>query len=209
MEILYEDSYLAAIVKPAGVLVSGNKFKTITNALPHQLKKSDLADACLPQPVHRLDFGTSGILLCGKTQTSIRILNKMFEHKETSKTYYAITAGEMPDSGSISSLVDDKESLSHFNVIHKIPSEKYSGLNLVKLDPKTGRRHQLRKHLASIGYPILGDQEYGLDHISSRVKGLHLHSFSLRFIHPLTKKEIYLQAPIPKRFKKLFPAAEY
>lgn len=209
LEILYEDSHLAAIVKPAGVLVSGNKFKTITNALPHHLKKSELEDACLPQPVHRLDFGTSGVLLCGKSQTSIRLLNKLFEHQETSKTYYAVTTGEMPDSGSISSEIDHKEALSLFEVVQRIPSEKYNGLNLVKLYPKTGRRHQLRKHLARIGHPVLGDQEYGLDHISSRVKGLHLHSFSLGFIHPFTKKEIYLEAPIAKRFKKLFPEAQY
>lgn len=204
IDILYEDSYLAAIVKPAGVLVSGNKFKTIANALPHLLEKSTLSDACLPQPVHRLDFGTSGILLIGKTQSSIRLLNKMFENKKISKTYLAVTTGQMPDLGSISTAIDQKESLSHFTVVRKIHSEKYQSLNLVKLDPKTGRRHQLRIHLSSIGHPILGDKTYGKDQISSRAKGLHLHSFSLRFIHPFTHQEICLEAPLPKRFNTLF-----
>lgn len=115
----------------------------------------------------------------------------------------------MPDSGSISSPIDQKEALSHYSVVQKITSEKYTFLNLVKLDPKTGRRHQLRKHLASIDHPVLGDQEYGKDHISSQAKGLHLHSYSLGFTHPFTNKEIYLEAPMPKRFKKLFPETGY
>lgn len=205
LQIIHEDSFLAAVIKPAGILVSGNKFKTIANALPHHLTKGELPDSCIPQPVHRLDFGTSGILLCGKTQKSIRLLNKMFEEKQISKSYFAITAGEMTDSGRISSPVDHKEALSLYRITKKITSEKYHFLNLLTLEPKTGRRHQLRKHLASIGHPILGDQEYGMDTISSQAKGLHLHSFSLGFTHPFTKMEIYLEAPLPKRFKKLFP----
>lgn len=202
--ILFQDNYLAAIVKPAGVLVSGNKFKTIANALPHHLQQSTLPDACIPQPVHRLDFGTSGVLLIGKTQNSIRKLNKMFENKEISKTYFAVTAGQMPVSGSISTTIEQKVSLTHFAVSCQIDSEKYQFLNLVKLDPKTGRRHQLRIHLLDIGHPILGDKIYGKDHLSSQTKGLHLHSFSVRFTHPFTHQEIYLEAPLPKRFNSIF-----
>ncbi|EKF56700.1 MULTISPECIES: RluA family pseudouridine synthase [Galbibacter] len=208
-DIIYEDQFLAAIVKPSGVLVSGNKFKTIANSLAHRLTKSDLPEACIAQPVHRLDFGTSGILLCGKTRSSIRELNKMFEHKLMSKSYYAITAGEMPGSGHISTPIDGKEALSLFQVIERIDSKKYNCLNLVKLNPKTGRRHQLRKHLAGINHPILGDRDYGIDHISSQAQGLYLHSYSLEFIHPFTMEKQSLIAPIPKRFKKWFKKAQY
>lgn len=129
----------------------------------------------------------------------------MFENKEVSKSYFAITAGEMPDSGTIETPVDHKEALTQFTIIKKIASEKYQSLNLVALDPKTGRRHQLRKHLALLGHPILGDQEYGMNALSNQAKGLHLHSFSLRFTHPFTAKDIYLEASVPKKFKKLFP----
>lgn len=209
LDVLYEDSFLAAIVKPAGVLVSGNKFKTIANALSYHLTKSGQGDACLPQPVHRLDFGTSGVLLCGKTQSSIRKLNKMFENKRMLKSYFAITAGQMPPSGCIDTPIDNKEALSYFEVIQRIESKKYHCLNLVKLNPKTGRRHQLRKHLASINHPVLGDQAYGLEHISTKAKGLHLHSYSLEFIHPFTDEKIFLVAPLPKRFKKWFPQKAY
>ena len=78
LSVLFEDDHLALIHKPAGILVSGNSFKTIANALAQNIKRSNLADATIPQPVHRLDYATTGILLVGKTSTSIRTLNKMF-----------------------------------------------------------------------------------------------------------------------------------
>jgi 23S rRNA pseudouridine1911/1915/1917 synthase len=74
----------------------------------------------------------------------------------------------------------------------------------LKLQSVSGRRHQIRKHLSGIGHPILGDQQYGKDNISSQVKGLHLHSFSLAFTHPFTKKELHIEAPLPKRFRRFF-----
>ena len=204
LEVLFEDEYLAVIHKPAGILVSGNSFKTIANALVQNIKKSKLPDATTPQPVHRLDYATTGILLVGKTNSSIRALNKMFEDKKVKKTYYAITIGEMKYRGEITSKIDGKKSQSKYALIAAVPSKRFGKLNLVKLKPKTGRRHQLRKHLSSIGNPILGDKDYGIQDLILNGKGLFLHAYSLKFKHPFTNEKVHLKDGVPPRFKKIF-----
>jgi len=204
LKVLFEDDYLAIIHKPAGILISGNSFKTIANALTQNIQPSNLPDATKPQPVHRLDFATTGVLLVGKTSSSIRALNKMFEDKKIEKTYYAVTIGEMNDQGKITSEIDGKKSQSDYKLFESVSSKRFGKLNLVKLIPQTGRRHQLRKHLSSTGFPILGDKEYGIENLILNGKGLYLHAYSLDFIHPFTNKKIYLKDELPKRFKKLF-----
>lgn len=204
LKVLFEDEYLAVIHKPAGILVSGNSFKTIANALPQNLKKSRLTDVSTPQPVHRLDYPTTGILLVGKTNSSIRILNKLFEDKEIHKTYYAITIGKMETKGKVISSIDSKKSKSKYKVIKSVPSDRFGRLNLVKLNPKTGKRHQLRIHLTSIGNPILGDKKYGKEGLILNGKGLYLHAYSLKFIHPFTKEKLCLKDGLPEKFKKIF-----
>lgn len=206
LNVLFEDEYLAAIHKPAGILVSGNGFKTIANALAQNIKRSPLQDASIPQPVHRLDYATTGVLLVGKTNSSIRALNQLFEAKTISKTYFAVTIGEMDTKGKITSAIDSKPSESHYIVVDTVNSKRFDKLNLLELQPKTGRRHQLRKHLASIGNPILGDKDYGITDLILNGKGLYLHAYALRFMHPFTHKEIYITDQFPKRFEKLFPS---
>nr|WP_262911738.1 RluA family pseudouridine synthase [Joostella atrarenae] len=203
LPVLYEDEYLAAIHKPAGILVSGNSFKTIANALPQNLKKSTLIDAAIPQPVHRLDYPTTGILLTGKTSNSIRILNKLFEDKKIQKTYFAITIGKMDSKGVITATIDGKKSKSKYKVLKTVPSKRFGNLNLVKLKPKTGRKHQLRIHLASIGNPILGDKEYGKEDLILNGKGIYLHAYSLKFTHPFTQQKLCLKNELPERFRKV------
>lgn len=204
LKVLFEDEYLALIHKPAGILVSGNHFKTIANALVQNLQPSKLLDATKPQPVHRLDYATTGILLVGKSNSSIRVLNKLFEDKKVAKVYYAITIGEMDESGKITSDIDGKKSHSNYILRKSVPSERFSKLNLLQLEPQTGRRHQLRKHLSSIGNPILGDKEYGFENLILNGKGLYLHAYSLSFTHPFTKKEVYYKNELPERFTKIF-----
>jgi len=202
--VLFEDDYLAVIHKPAGILVSGNTFKTITNALVINIKKSNLPDACKPQPVHRLDFATTGVLLIGKTSSSIRALNKLFEDKRINKTYYAVTIGEMKHHTTINNDIDGKSSLSQYDVIEMVPSQRFGQLNLVKLKPQTGRRHQLRKHLSQIGHPILGDKDYGIESLVLNGKGLYLHAYSLEFVHPFTSENMLIEDRFVERFKKIF-----
>lgn len=204
IEVLFEDETLAVVYKPAGILVSGNKFVTIANGLAQNLKKSTLADAVKPQPIHRLDYPTSGLLLIGKTSTAITALGKLFKEKEIQKTYFAVTIGKMNSEGTIKLPIDKKESKTDFKVLHTVISERFEFLNLVKLSPKTGRKHQLRKHLFSLGNPILGDKEYFLEGKVLNGKGLYLHAATLDFVHPFTKKTISISKELPKKFNKIF-----
>ncbi|WP_418639466.1 RluA family pseudouridine synthase [Winogradskyella sp.] len=204
LNVLFEDDYLAVIHKPGGILVSGNHFKTIANALIQNLKPSPLEDATQPQPVHRLDFATTGILLIGKTSSSIRALNKLFEDRTIKKTYYAVTIGKMNTEGSITTEVDEKPCKSNYKVHQTVSSQRFGQLNLVELEPFTGRRHQLRKHLSGIGNPILGDKDYGKKPLILNGKGLYLHAYSLKFTHPFTNEAFYLKDEFPLNFKKLF-----
>jgi len=205
LEVLFEDDYLAIIYKPAGILVSGNKFITIANGLSQNLKKSNQSDAVKPQPIHRLDYPTSGLLLVGKTSASIQSLSKLFENKKIQKTYFAITIKRMDNKGSISSSIDNRKSLTDYKVLESVKSERFEFLNLVKLSPKTGRKHQLRIHLLSIENPILGDKEYFLENKILKGKGLYLHAASLDFTHPITREKLTISKELPKKFRKIFP----
>ncbi|WP_422354482.1 RluA family pseudouridine synthase [Roseivirga pacifica] len=179
---------------------------TIANALDQNLKQSSQPDATLPRPIHRLDYATTGILLCGKTNSCIRALSKLFQDKLVQKTYFAIAIGQMNTSGSITTPIDGKRSKSHFEVIESVPSERFGTLSLVKLSPETGRRHQLRKHLTSIGNPILGDKDYGQEGLILNGKGLYLHAHSIAFKHPVSKEPITFASPLPEKFSKIFPS---
>jgi 23S rRNA pseudouridine1911/1915/1917 synthase len=206
LTVIYEDDYLAIVNKPPGILVSGNKKWTIENALPPHLKKSSQQDFLQrPEPIHRLDYPTSGALLIGKTVSSVVALNKLFENRQIEKTYLAVSIGEMDKEGIINLPIDKKTSRSFYTVLDTVYSPKYGYFNLVKLKPETGRRHQLRKHLAAIGNPILGDLLYCKEDLLLKGKGLYLHAASLKFIHPFTNEQLIINAPVPKKFGKLFP----
>lgn len=205
LNVIYEDDYLAVVNKPAGILASGNGFKTVANALSQNLEKSPVFDAVQPQPVHRLDYATTGCLLVGKTNTSIIALNQLFESKKIHKTYYAVTIGRMKSSGTIDIHIDGKPAISTFQVLETIASQRFKFLNLVKLSPKTGRRHQLRKHMLAIGNPILGDATYFLKDLLLTGKGLYLQAHSLEFTHPISEGRMFITALCAKKFIKLFP----
>lgn len=110
----------------------------------------------------------------------------------------------MKSEGIITSDVDDKKAVSNYKVIDSVASKRFGQLNLVMLQPKTGRRHQLRIHLASIGHPILGDKDYGVEGLVLKGKGMYLHAHSLKFNHPFADEVVFVEAELPKRFKKIF-----
>ena len=203
LNIAFEDDYLAVIEKPASILVSGNTFKTIDNALQQNLKKSTQEDTVKPRPVHRLDYPTTGLLLIGKTSSSIIALNQLFENKKIKKKYHTITIGKMNSEGTIKTKINKKTAISNYKTIHTVNSRRFEFLNLVEISPKTGRKHQLRKHLLGIGNPILGDQEYGIDSLILKGKGLYLHASQLDFIHPFTKGKLSIKSNLPKKFKTI------
>ena len=205
LEVLFEDDFLAVIYKPSGILVSGNKFVTIANALTQNLQKSSQPDAVKPQPIHRLDYPTSGVLLIGKTSGAIAKLSQLFETKQIQKTYHAICIGKMDTIGFINTPIEDKDSQSNFEVLQSVKSMRFNLLNLVKLSPKTGRKHQLRIHLSSIGNQILGDKTYGNPLLFLKGKGLYLHASSIAFQHPFSHETIAVSKDLPKKFKSIFP----
>lgn len=206
LKLHFEDDFLAVVEKPAGILVSGNSFKTLVNALDQNLQRSSQPDACAFQPIHRLDYPTTGLVLIGKTSTAIRLLGQSFADKEVHKNYYAISIGEInKDAGTIASSIDGKEAISKYKVLERVSSVRFKSLNLLELNPLTGRRHQLRKHLAAIGTPILGDKEYTAENLILMGKGLYLHALKLSFPHPITGEKMLIEGAIPAKFKKIFP----
>ena len=203
LDVLFEDEYLAVVVKPAGIAVSGNQRRTLENALVGNFAPSAMPDALLrPEPVHRLDFPTSGALLVAKTQKTLAALNKMFEDRQVEKHYAAVVAGSVHPEGEVHLPIADKLAHSSYEVLRSVDSKRFGQLHLLRLVPHTGRRHQLRIHMASLGCPILGDVQYAGEN-TLRGKGLFLHSEMLRFVHPVNGKVIEVRAKLPAKFERL------
>jgi RluA family pseudouridine synthase len=207
--IIFEDDDLAVINKPGGIPVSGNYFKTIQNALPHNLQPSTAKDALkIPRPVHRLDAPTCGLLLIAKSKTAHLELSKQFAEKTIRKRYQAIVIGQLPENGQIDLPIDNKPSLTEFQTIRVVPSLKNEFLTFVNLYPITGRTHQLRKHLAALNHPILGDKLYGKEGLILWKKGLFLCAVELDFIHPKTQERMNILIEPPKKFEIILEREE-
>ena len=204
LEVLFEDHHMAAIHKPAGFSVSGNAYKTIYNALPFNLEKSSEADALpWPTPVHRLDNQTSGILLIAKTKTAQIALGNQFEYHTIQKKYCAVVIGKVLINGKIKTPIDDKTAETDFEVVTIVNSLRFGYLSLLNVLPRTGRTHQIRIHLASIGHPIFGDKLYVEERMLHRGKGLFLCAQEIVFLHPKISEEISLKIEIPHKFQSL------
>ena len=202
--MVFEDEYLAVINKPPGIEVSGNKYKTIENALSINLKPSAQPDALpWPRPVHRLDYSTSGLLLIAKTSTAQRLLGQAFEERRIHKRYCAVVMGLIPTLGTVETPIDGLNALSEYEPVLTVPSLRSGHVSLVHLFPTTGRTHQLRIHMASIGHPIVGDPKYGEDGNTLKGKGLFLASIGLRFPHPVTQQEMNICIDAPPKFNAL------
>jgi RluA family pseudouridine synthase len=202
--VVYEDEHMAVINKPAGITVSGNSFKTVFNALPYNLKKSFQNDALVsPTPVHRLDNQTSGLLLIAKTKTAQIELGKQFQNKTIQKKYCTIVIGKVYTNHFIDIPIDNKSAETSFEIIRVVKSLKFKELSCLKVSPKTGRTHQIRIHLASIGHPILGDKLYGDKELIHQGKGLFLCASEVKFLHPKTFETIHLTVALPHKFKSL------
>lgn len=201
LDTFFEDDELAIIWKPAGIEVSGNKFKTIENALVGQLMPSREKDALKwPKPVHRLDKPTTGLLVVAKTTSSIVTLSNMFEKRKVRKIYRTLVIGDLRGEGLIDTPIDGQQARSGYRVLQQVPSLKCGFLSLVEVELFTGRTHQIRKHLSGLGYPILGDTLYGKEGLIRSDKGLFLSAIELYLSHPKTGEELHVVAPQPKKF---------
>jgi len=185
LRIEYEDDWLAVVEKPPGYPVNGNRHRTIENALIFNLKESSQRDALKwPRPVHRLDNSTGGLLVAAKTKIALARLGQQFQYREVQKRYRAIVIGRLEGRACIKEPLDEREAETRYSSVEHVPSLRNNWLTLIDLWPKTGRTHQLRRHLANIGYPILGDKLYGLEGEILRGKGLFLWAVEISFTHP-------------------------
>lgn len=206
--VIFEDNHIAIINKPAGFPTNGNYFKTIENALPHNLRPSKAIDALqFSKPVHRLDNPTAGILIVAKTKSAQINLHQQFERLEISKTYQAIVIGKTAIKGEIHLAVAEKEAFTSYETVQTVPSLLNEHLSHVKLFPKTGRTHQLRIHLASINHPIIGDQIHGKA-IENYKKGMFLCATSIQFTHPKTKEKCAFIIEPPTKYKSFLAREE-
>ncbi len=202
IEIVYEDEFLVVIDKPSGILVNGNQFRTVENALIGKTRVSRELDAFKwAKPVHRLDSATSGLLILSKTLSAHQKIAKMFENRKIKKVYHAIIMGELTkEEGIIDASLNNLPAETSYSLIKSVPSLKSGFVSLIKLMPKTGRTHQLRIHCAGMGNPILGDKLYGEKGTVLLNKGLFLAATELNFIHPIFQTEINVKIKCPPKF---------
>jgi len=201
LDIIFEDEFLAVVKKPAGLVVSGNQFRTVVNALPFNIKVSTEKDALRwAKPVHRLDNQTSGLLIVSKTKLAHINLGKQFENKLIKKKYIALVIGKLVGNGFITEPIENKLAKTEYRVIKSVKSLKNKHLTLVELFPYTGRTHQLRIHLSNMGFPILGDKLYGKEDLILKHKGLFLSAVELLFKHPVKGNDLEIKVDMPNKF---------
>ena len=237
LEILYEDESVIVINKPPHIVVHpspGHVDDTIVNALlAHTPKLAPMGGSRRPGIVHRLDKGTSGALIVAKTDKAYLSLIGQFKDRRIKKIYHALVYGRMEtEKGTIEHAITrsardrkkmsivrvpdaGREAVTSWKVIKSFP-----GLSYLELSPHTGRTHQLRVHLASLGHPIVGDPVYGrrrfpttgvLAPLAKEVKALGrqaLHASKVTFFHPETGKKMTVKAPCPEDLSTLYRKLE-
>lgn len=212
MTVLYEDNHIIIINKVAGEIVQGDKTgdKSLCDTMKQYIKEkyAKPGNVFIGLP-HRLDRPVSGIVVFAKTSKALERLNNMFRDGNVKKIYWAITKGKpLPAEGEISSWILRNEKMNKsFSYKKEVNGSKHALLyyrhiassqnyNLIEVELKTGRHHQIRCQLASIGCPIKGDLKYGAQR-SNPDGSISLHARYIEFIHPVSKELISVTAPLP------------
>ena len=223
IEIIYEDSDIIVVNKPKGMVVhpaNGNPDGTLVNAIMNICKDSlsGIGGEIRPGIVHRIDKDTSGLLIIAKNDKAHINLSEQIKNREITKKYVALVRGvikennatiDMPigrsdkDRKKMAVRKNGKNAVTHFDVI-----KRYNGYTYLDIKIDTGRTHQIRVHLAEIGYPIIGDSVYSNGRNSFGVEGQMLHAKSLEFKHPITGRVMKLEAPLPEYFKDVLISLE-
>ena len=216
VDIIYEDSDIIVVNKPKGMVVhpaNGNPDGTLVNAIMNICKDSlsGIGGEIRPGIVHRIDKDTSGLLIVAKNDKAHINLSEQIKNREITKKYVALIRGvikenfatiDMPigrsdkDRKKMAVRKDGKKAVTHFDVI-----ERFDGFTYLDIKIDTGRTHQIRVHMAEIGYPIVGDMVYSNGKNPFGVEGQMLHAKSLDFKHPITGKQMHLEAPLPEYFE--------
>lgn len=215
LEILYEDDDILVINKPAGLLVhptGKRRCDTLANALVYHFGQlPSLGDESRPGIVHRLDEGTSGIMVIAKTEIALRKISEQFKKRKVKKEYTVLVKGVMQlDEGAVDAPIGrHREKRKKMTVRYENSRtaktywkvmERFKNSTLVALKPQTGRTHQIRVHMAHIGHPILGDKEYG---IKAPIENQALCATYLGFFHPVKSKFVEFRIDLPQDFKNL------
>jgi 23S rRNA pseudouridine1911/1915/1917 synthase len=211
VEVLYEDAAVIAVNKPAGLAVhpgAGRHAGTLVNRLVHRFQMlSGVGGELRPGIVHRLDKDTSGVLLVARTDAAHRALAAQFAARTVEKTYLALVHGKVrAETGRITKpiardpvrrtrmtarLGAGREALTEYRVLRRFDNFTYLEVKI-----RTGRTHQIRVHLASIGHPVAGDRLYG----APPARRLFLHAWRIAFVSPATGARVQVEAPLPAEF---------
>lgn len=218
LDIVFEDKDIIVVNKQKGLVVhpgNGNPDGTLVNAIMNYCKDelSGIGGAIRPGIVHRIDKDTSGLLIIAKNDEAHINISEQIKAHEVKKTYIALVRGvvtanqatiDMPISRSTKDRTkmavskNGKNAITHFEVL-----ERFKNYTLLKINIETGRTHQIRVHLAQIGYPIVGDFVYSNGKNPFGVEGQMLHSYRLEFSHPITHEKLQLEAKLPEYFEKV------
>ena len=218
VEIIYEDKDIIVVNKPKGMVVhpaNGNPDGTLVNSLMSICKDSlsGIGGKIRPGIVHRLDKDTSGVIVVAKNDKAHINLSEQIKNHKVEKTYIALVKGvvktneatiDMPigrstkDRKKMAVTKTGKNAITHFKVI-----KRFHNYTLLEVKIEKGRTHQIRVHLSQIGYPIVGDTTYSNGKNEWGIKGQCLHAKSLKFKHPITGKEMFLEAKMPEYFEEV------
>lgn len=218
LEILYEDDDIIVVNKPKGMVVhpaNGNPDGTLVNAIMAICKESlsGIGGEIRPGIVHRLDKNTSGAIIIAKNDKAHINLSEQLKNHEIKKTYIALVRGVVKENNASINMpigrskkdrkkmdVDKngKEAITHFKVL-----KRFKDCTLLEINIETGRTHQIRVHLSHIGYPIIGDDVYSNGKNRWNIEGQCLHAKELEFKHPITGKQMHIEAELPEYFKKI------
>lgn len=218
LDIIYEDDDIIVVNKAKGMVVHpavGNPDGTLVNAIMAHCKGnlSGIGGELRPGIVHRLDKDTSGLLIIAKNDKAHLEMSEQIQKRQVNKTYLALVRGaiseneatiNMPigrstrDRKKMAVTKNGKEAITHFKVL-----DRFVGYTYLQVRIETGRTHQIRVHMAEIGHPVVGDMVYSNGKNEFGVEGQMLHATSLEFKHPITGKEMHLEAPLPEYFEEV------
>ncbi|EDM33881.1 tRNA pseudouridine synthase C [Pedobacter sp. BAL39] len=218
LNILYEDEHLIAINKPHGLLVHRSSIANDAKEFALQLLRDQVNKHV--SPVHRLDRKTGGILLFAFDKEAEIAMHQQFQNGEVTKKYMAILRGHAPDqmdinyplakeNGTIQEAFTSFVTLDRAELAVPFGKHETSRYSLVEASPTTGRMHQLRRHFAHIFYPIIGDRKHGCNKQNRFFKEqwgmttMLLHASALEFTHPVTKRKIFISAPLNDEFERM------